>query len=370
MQRSLQPVARRVHDPAALDEDAVEEPAVGLAVPSEMVVKRQRRMAHGRPELERGPSLELFPKAIDAPLGDEILEPGVPAVGAVAVVPEDRGHNSNCLDSMRGRHEAEWLSQACGGVAFVVGHAEPAADQEVEPPDSAVSHDRQQPHVLGVDVHAVVDREPDRGLELPRQVPVAVERLLLLGGHLLLALEPDLVIRLRRGAQLLRQGQGYFPYRRMVGVGQRRGAAHHVPLHVAAGGDGGEQIPVDAGDGGLQIALEHAMKLEALARGHPQSAVGMPVGDLLQGEVLLRGDRAGGNRHPHHEGVGLLRTGRLAPSPLVPRVLLVGPVKLEQLYVVVLEVSRAGGERLRDGSAEMAAVSFSGLDLRFGFHKV
>ena len=38
---------------------------------------------------------------------------------------------------------------------------------------------------------------------------------------------------------------------------------------------------------GLEIALEHAVKLEALARGHPEGAVRVPVGDPLEREILL-----------------------------------------------------------------------------------
>ena len=95
------------------------------------------------------------------------------------------------------------------------------------------------------------------------------------------------MVRARRRAQLERQRLGDPAHRGVVGVAQRRGAAHDVALHVAAGGDGGEQRLVDAGDGRLEVALEHAVELEALAGGDAERAVGVLVGESLELEVLL-----------------------------------------------------------------------------------
>src|SRR5204862_1892775 len=99
--------------------------------------------------------------------------------------------------------------------------------------------------------------------------------------------------------------------------------------------------------------------------GDPEGVVTVLVRDLLETEVLLGGDRAGGNGDPHHEGVGLLLAGGLAGPAEVPVVLLVGPVELEQADVVFGEVGGLGGERLRDGAAEMPALPLGNLDLRF-----
>ena len=93
-------------------------------------------------------------------------------VAPVAVVAEDGGHDAHRLDPVLGRDEAERLGQPRGGVALVVGHAEPAAHQQVEAGDPAVPHDREQADVLGPDVHAVVGGEADGRLELPGQIAV------------------------------------------------------------------------------------------------------------------------------------------------------------------------------------------------------
>src|SRR5207237_2852724 len=97
-----------------------------------------------------------------------------------------------------------------------------------------------------------------------------------------------------------------------------------------------------------------SVKLEALTSGDSQGAVGALIGDSLEAEILVGGDDAGGDRDPDHEGVGLFRTCGLAPAPLVPGILLVGPVELEQLDIVVLEVRGIGRERLGDAAAEVA----------------
>ena len=93
--------------------------------------------------------------------------------------------------------------------------------------------------------------------------------------------------------ELQRERLGHRAHHGMVRVAQRRRAAHHVALDVAAGGDGGEQRLIDAGDGGLELALDHAVELEALAGRDPQRAVAVRVGDPLEREVLLAGDLAG-----------------------------------------------------------------------------
>ena len=105
--------------------------------------------------------------------------------------------------------EAERLGEPGGGVGLVVGHAEPAAHQQVEAADlSAVCTIATSPTSCDqMSTQLSVERR-DAGLELPRQVDVAVERLLLLGGDLLLAVEPDLVIRPGAGAQLARRCRG------------------------------------------------------------------------------------------------------------------------------------------------------------------
>ena len=52
---------------------------------------------------------------------------------------------------------------------------------------------------------------------------------------------------------------------------------------------------------GLEVALEHAVELESLAGGDPERAVGVLVGEPLEREILLAGDRARRDGDPDHE---------------------------------------------------------------------
>ena len=125
-------------------------------------------------------------------------------------------------------------------------HAHAAADQHVVADDAAVLDDGQQAEVLGVDVDAVVVRQRQAGLELARQVDLAVDRLrrsaVRRGCRDRLAVEPDFVV----GAGARREVGGEPGGRRLqLGVDAvvpvRRRAGHDVALHVAAGAQRGQQ---------------------------------------------------------------------------------------------------------------------------------
>ena len=88
-----QPEVALVLDPAVLDRDAQEELAVPLLVPAEVVVHVRRPCtgfgsASGVAEV----LLDLGPEGGQAPVVDDVLEPGPLAVGAVAEVAEDLEH--------------------------------------------------------------------------------------------------------------------------------------------------------------------------------------------------------------------------------------------------------------------------------------
>ena len=81
-------------------------------------------------------------------------------------------------------------------------HAHAAAGEDVEADELAVFGMGEQAEVLGVDIDAVVVRQSQTDLELPRQVDLAVDRLLFVSGCLgRLAIEPDLVVARLRGAR-------------------------------------------------------------------------------------------------------------------------------------------------------------------------
>src|SRR5439155_23301083 len=73
------------------------------------------------------------------------------------------------------------------------------------------------------------------------------------------------------------------------GVVFRLGAAHDVPGDVAAYAERRQQNFIDPRDGLLEVALEHAVELEVLARRHPQRSVGPLLTDVVVGDVCIRG---------------------------------------------------------------------------------
>src|SRR5438270_196487 len=87
----------------------------------------------------------------------------------------------------------------------------------------------------------------------------------------------------------------------MDSVAVRRRASHDVALHVAAGSQGGEKAAVDLGNGVFQVALEHAMELDALPGREAQGAVAVLVRDGIDGEILSRGHASAGNLAADHE---------------------------------------------------------------------
>ena len=134
----------------------------------------------GRLQLEVQSRLDLGAEPLEAAVGERVLQARVLAVGPVAVVALHRDDLARQVDDLiridkrerqRGRRECFRL---------VVSAAEAAADQGVEAAQEAVvaSH-RHQREVVCVHVDAVVAFERDRGLELAREVLLAVQRFVL-----------------------------------------------------------------------------------------------------------------------------------------------------------------------------------------------
>ena len=133
----------------------------------------------------------------------------------------------------------------------------------------------------------------------------------------------------------------------------------HVAIHVAAGGDGIEQHRVHPLDERLHVALQHAVKLEGLARGDAQGRPGDLAGEIVEHQPLLRRSAATGQAHPEHKGKRLLLAGFLQRIPHIAVILQVEAVKFGELVIVVTD--RTGGEIrhfLGDGAAQMMRGGF------------
>ena len=137
---------------------------------------------------------------LDAPVVDDVLDAGALTVGPVAVVAEQLQHSLGRLQDVAGRDVADRLGAHREGVGVAVRHAHAAADEDVVADDAIVLDDGEQAEVLGIDIDDVVVRQRQPGLELARQIDVAVDRLgvgrvVRRRGRQHLAVEPNLVIR-------------------------------------------------------------------------------------------------------------------------------------------------------------------------------
>ena len=181
-QRRLQPEVAGVVHPAVFDIEPIEILSISLLEPADVVVEAVNvgRMAWGQWLAEV--FLDLRTEGVEAHGVDRVLEPRGLAVGAVAVVPlhlDDR--LGDPADVFRG-YEAEPLAEGRKGLGGTRRHAHPAAGEHVIAEDLSPFVDDEEAEVVGVDVGAVVFRECEGRLELPRQVGRAVDRL-----HILLA---------------------------------------------------------------------------------------------------------------------------------------------------------------------------------------
>ena len=181
-QGRLQPEVAGVVHAAVFDVEPIEILSIPLLEPADVVVEAVNvgRMAWGQRLAEV--FLDLRTEGVEAHGVDRVLEPCGLAVGAVAEVSlhlDDR--LGDPADVFRG-HEAEPLAERGEGLGGTRCHAHAAAGKHVVAEDFSVLVDDEEAEVVGIDVGAVVFRECEGRLELPRQVGRAVDRL-----HILLA---------------------------------------------------------------------------------------------------------------------------------------------------------------------------------------
>ena len=120
----------------------------------------------------------------------------------------------------------------------------------------------------------------------------------------------------------------------MNAVEDRRRRRHQVAHDVAARAKRRQQGGVDLGDRPLELALEDAMQLDALPGRDAQGSVRVFAGEIVQIQVLSRGQATAGDADTHHELVLLLQPMLFAAGRGVSIVLLVCAVELEQLIVL------------------------------------
>ena len=289
---------------------AEEPPPVVLTVPSQVVVGLPGRQLGSRGQASAEAGLDLAAEGGDADVLQHVLQPRPLAILPVSQVAIGQDDGLSQILDVLGRDPSEKVSQTREGVVGPgVGGAEPATDQHREPVGSVGAGDRDEAEVVAEDVGAAIAGPRQADLELAREVRGAVERFQV-GGRLRLggrqgglAVDPDLVIRPRAGAEPHGQPLGEIEQHLLATVGQGCRAGDDVAHDVSAGGQRGDEVLVEAADERRQTFLAGEVELDPAARGQPEGAVGDGVGQTVDGQPLRRAERAAGNAGAHHEDV-------------------------------------------------------------------
>ena len=373
-ERGLQLVAFGVLDAAGLDEEAEEPVAVELLEPAEGVALAAEEEGLGGRERGAEALAEFGAEPFDALFLEDVLDAGVLAVGAVTPVAVDGDDGGADFDELFAGDEADDVGEARVGGFVAVGGAETAADEEVVADELTVLDDGHEAHVVGEDVGVVVRRDGEAGLELTRQVGLAVERIhrstgvIRVGGrgHVRIGLVDgsaglgDLVAETEVDLDAVHPDGVIGGGGREQGAGNRKrifvdlhgnlvdgriGRSGHVTVHVTARGEGGGESVVDRLDQRADALLQHAVELEGLAGSDAEGAIGEATRELVVDDVLGGWDDATGLARAHHDGVLFTRLA------LVAVILLVDTVELDELLVVPGE---AIGFRVGEGFANIA----------------
>ncbi len=275
-QGRFQPQGLAIGDPSRGDVQAIEPAAVALLVPAHVVVDVPDLLGPRRRQGISQAGLDLGLELLQSPVGQEVLQPRTAAIGAVAEVAEDGEDGADHVERLFGADHGQGLGQGGKGVFQPRRHAHAPAHQHVVAGHLKILAQRQQAHVLGVEIDAIVAGQADGHLEFPRQVAGAVERLdrVAVGGVRRRGLaQPDFAVGGRAGPQVPRQVAGHpldLAMDRVAAI--RRRATHDVAGGVAAGPQRRQPHFVEAPQRPHQVLLRHAVELQALPGGDPESA--------------------------------------------------------------------------------------------------
>ena len=262
------------------------------------------------------------------------------------------------------RAEADDVGEAGISCFRSVGHAHSAADGDVVADYLATLDDGNKRKVVGVNVDVIGRWDCHGDLELPGKVGFAVNRLvfLLFGGFNFFTIKPDLVVSAGRWSEVVRDVLRDLEHVGVRFAQKRIWVAHHVPVHVAARGDGIHSRVVDLLDRGLELCFDHAVELKSLTGRQLKGAIGVSRGQVIHRNPLRRSGHSTRHAHANEEGKRLLQLVSPAPGAQVAIVLQIAAVKLEQLLLILGQATGRGvGQALGKGAAEEVGVFFEGL---------
>ena len=122
------------------------------------------------------------------------------------------------------------------------------------------------------------------------------------------------------------------------GVAKGCGTEHNVTFDITAGAQGGYQHRVEGLERRFDIAFEHAMQLNTLARGQANIAFAHLIAQGVVNKILLGSKAATRQLAAHHKIVRAI----VAPA-YIAIVLLVDAMKLEQFGHIFTKAGRRFG---------------------------
>mmetsp|Transcript_21330 Transcript_21330/g.51692 ORF Transcript_21330/g.51692 Transcript_21330/m.51692 type:complete len:526 (-) Transcript_21330:786-2363(-) len=312
--------------------------------------------------------LHLRPVPVNTIVVDGVLQASVLAVAPASVITLHRNHHLRHVFGLVLLNESEHGPQPRERRAVVVGVPEATTDDDVEPLQLVVLNDGDEPDIVGVDIHVVVRRDGHSHLELPRQIGLAVQRLLLEGsaasdlvllvGHGVVQ-DEDLVPRPSLGKAVIVDLLGVLDALIHQCRSRRHGitrAANHS-RDISAGGNRVHARSLDHAHAFDQVVLLDPLQLPSLPRGDLQIGLAQGRRDLVDSPPLSRVAITCGLPNTNHEAERVLQTQRLALGPHVSIILLINPVVLDDDLVRLRDaaggaVSQGSGK----GSSEVVGV--------------
>ncbi len=249
-ERQLLGVSLDVLDAAGFDEDGEKKFSVHAAVPAVKITGGGEFVGPRICDGQSGTLIDLIPNPRDPAFLDDILEPRMLAVGAVAEITMDGQHRLPDGDHLVRSDESEHVRQTGEGFHVVVTATHAAADHHIVAEQLIALGNGNEAEIIGEDIHVVHGRNHETGLELAREVGLAVKRIdeILVRRVFeveLLPINPDGVI----GPGLRGQGVGQFDavlINQLASPGDGGGGgSSDVATDIAASGESGEQRFID-----------------------------------------------------------------------------------------------------------------------------
>ena len=353
-------VAGPVNDTSTLDEQGEMRISAGVSDPAiTITVVFENKRAHGL----QIPA-EVFVEFVQEPLGtvvlDGVFQAGVLAVGAAAEIALDLDNHLGNFGDLLGCTEADDVGNARECLLGAVGHAHATTDSDIVTDQLVFFDNGDEREAVRVNVDIVRRRHSDGDFEFAGQVGLAVDGLdFLLGGFDFFAIQPDFVISAGARSEVI--GDVLCCLQRGgMDVGEMRvGIAHHIAIHVTAGGDRVHGGLIDFLDGAFQVRLDHAVELKGLAGGELEIVVAVFFAKSIGGEPLSRGGNTTRHADADHEGISFFQAVLAAIGTEIAIVLHIGTVEFDELLAVFRD--RTGGdirELLGERAAEVIRADF------------